>query len=113
VRVLAAIAFGQRYCTHPRAILVESELKAASISGACARNGHGLGRAGEKIFAGRVTTMKAITVTMEKSNETKGTYRFDSPDPDAPITSVYVRKAAFTGGSVPARILMTVTEAEG
>jgi hypothetical protein len=56
--------------------------------------------------------LKPITVTLEKSKETKGTYRFDSPDSDAPITSVYVRKSAFAGGSVPARIVLTVTEYE-
>ncbi len=56
--------------------------------------------------------MKPITVTFEQTKETKGTYRFDSPNPDAPITSVYVRKSAFGGGSVPKRIVLTVAEAE-
>jgi hypothetical protein len=36
--------------------------------------------------------VKPITVTLEKSKETKGTYPFDSPDPNAAITSVYVRE---------------------
>ncbi len=54
--------------------------------------------------------MKAITVTLEKGKETKGTYRFDSPDPNAPITSIYVRKSAFEGSAVPARIVLTVQE---
>lgn len=57
--------------------------------------------------------MKPITVTLEKSKETKGTYRFDSPNPDAAITSVYVRKSAFNGNAVPKRIVLTVAEAEG
>jgi hypothetical protein len=56
--------------------------------------------------------VKPITVTLEKGKETKGTYRFDSPDPNAPITSVYVRKSAFVDGAVPARIVLTVTEPE-
>ncbi len=57
--------------------------------------------------------VKPITVTLEKSKETKGTYRFDSPNPDAAITSVYIRKSAFEGGAVPERIVLTVAEAEG
>jgi len=56
--------------------------------------------------------LKLITVTLEKSKETKGTYRYDAPNPDAAITSVYVRKSAFAGGTVPARIVLSVTEAE-
>ena len=58
------------------------------------------------------TNLKPITVTLEKSKETKGTYRFDAPNPDAAITSVYVRKSAFAGATVPARIVLSVTEAE-
>jgi hypothetical protein len=57
--------------------------------------------------------LKPITVTLEKSKETKGTYRFDSPNPDAPVTSIYVRKSAFNGGAVPSRITLTVAEPEG
>jgi hypothetical protein len=55
--------------------------------------------------------VKPISVALEKGKETKGTYRFDSPDPNAPITSVYVRKTAFEGGAVPERIVLTVQEA--
>lgn len=57
--------------------------------------------------------MKPITVTLEQSKETKGTYRFDSPDPNAAITSIYVRKSAFDGGAVPKRLVLTIAEAEG
>jgi hypothetical protein len=57
--------------------------------------------------------LKPITVTLEKSKETKGTYRFDSSDPNAAITSLYVRKSAFADGSVPSRITLSVTDAEG
>lgn len=56
--------------------------------------------------------MKPITVTLEKGKETKGTYRFDSSNPDAPITSLDIRKSAFDG-PVPKRIVLTATEAEG
>jgi len=45
--------------------------------------------------------VKPIAVTLEKSKETKGTYRFGSPDPNVPITSVYVRKGAFDNGRGP------------
>jgi hypothetical protein len=54
--------------------------------------------------------LKPISVTLEKSKETKGTYRFDSPDPNAAITSLYVRKSAFEGSAVPKRIILTVRE---
>jgi hypothetical protein len=57
--------------------------------------------------------VKPISVTLEKTKETKGTYRFDSSNPDAPITSVYVKKGAFDGGAVPKRIVLTVAEVEG
>ncbi len=55
--------------------------------------------------------VKPITVTLDKGKETKGTYRFDSPDPNAAITSIYVRKSAFDGGAVPERLVLTVQEA--
>jgi hypothetical protein len=57
--------------------------------------------------------LKPVTVTLEKSKQTRGTYRFESPDPNAAITSIYVRKTAFDGGAVPTRILLSVAEAEG
>lgn len=50
-------------------------------------------------------------MTLDKSKETKGNYSFDSPHPNTPITSVYVKKSAFEGGSVPERIMLTVQEA--
>jgi len=43
--------------------------------------------------------MKPIGVTLQKNKETKGTYRFDSPNPNAAITSVYVRESAFDSGA--------------
>jgi hypothetical protein len=51
------------------------------------------------------------TVTLEKGKETKGTYRIDSPDPNAPITGVYVSRSALEGGAGPDRISLTVQEA--
>ena len=54
--------------------------------------------------------MKSISVTLEKSKETKGTYLFDSPDPNAAVTSVYVRKSEFDSGAVPKRLVITVRD---
>jgi hypothetical protein len=56
--------------------------------------------------------VKRVVVTLEQGKETKGTFRFDSPDPDAAVTSVYVRKSAFEGGPAPRRITLTIEEAE-
>ncbi len=61
----------------------------------------------------RRTGLKPITVTLEKGKETTGTYRLDSPDSNAAITSLYVRKSAFDGETVSKRIILTVAEAEG
>ncbi len=56
--------------------------------------------------------VKPISVAFDKGKETKGTYRFDSPDQNAPIPSVYVRKTAFEGSAAPERIVLTVAAAE-
>lgn len=56
--------------------------------------------------------MKPISVTLEQSKETKGTYRFDSPDPNAHITSIYMRKSAFGNEPIPNRIVLTVQQEE-
>jgi hypothetical protein len=34
------------------------------------------------------------------------------PHPDAPVTSIYVRKSAFAGDSVPKRVVLTLQGAE-
>lgn len=39
--------------------------------------------------------MQPLVVTLELVKETKGSDRFDSPDPDAAVTNVYVCKSAF------------------
>jgi hypothetical protein len=64
----------------------------------------------EEIACAEETAVKPISVTLEKSKDTKRTYRFDSPGPNAPITSLYVRKSAFDSGAVPKRIVLTVQE---
>jgi len=43
---------------------------------------------------------------MEQSKVCKGSIRYDSPDPDAAITNVYVKKAAL-GNPAPANITVT------
>jgi hypothetical protein len=48
--------------------------------------------------------MQRLVVTLEQVKETKGTYRFDSPDPHADVTNVYVRKSAF--GATPAPVAL-------
>ena len=55
--------------------------------------------------------MQRVVVTLEQVKETKGTYRFDSPDPDAPVANVHVRRSAFEGG--PARRWITLVIEEG
>jgi hypothetical protein len=56
--------------------------------------------------------MKRVVVTLEQVKETKGTYRFDSPDPDAAVANVYVRKSAFGDAPAPRRITLVIEEAE-
>lgn len=48
-----------------------------------------------------------LTVALSFSKETPGTYRFDATDPDAPITSLYVRKSGMPDGA-PKSITITV-----
>jgi hypothetical protein len=54
--------------------------------------------------------MKRVVVILEQVKETKGTFRFDSPDPEAAVPNVYIRKSAFEGGPAPRRITLTIEE---
>ena len=56
--------------------------------------------------------MQRLVVTLEQVKETKGTYRFDSPDADAAVANVYVRKSAFGDAPAPRRITLVIEEAE-
>jgi len=56
--------------------------------------------------------MRRVVVSLEQVKETKGTYRFDSPDPDAPVANVYVRKSAFGTGPAPRWITLTIEESK-
>jgi hypothetical protein len=56
--------------------------------------------------------MKRVVVILEQVKETKGTYRFDSPDPDAAVANVYVRKSAFGDAPAPRRIALVIEDAE-
>lgn len=48
-----------------------------------------------------------VTVTLTKNRETKNTYRFDDPNEDSVIPSLYVKKSAFPNGQ-PDSITVTV-----
>jgi len=62
-------------------------------------------------MATRTATTQAnlVTVSLLHTKETKNTYRFDSPEDDCPIPSLYVRKSAFKGGTVPESITVVVS----
>lgn len=49
-----------------------------------------------------------ISVPLDLTRETKNTFRFDSDDEDAVITSLYVKKSAFPKGA-PESITVTVS----
>lgn len=54
-------------------------------------------------------TRKAlVSITLERTRETKRTYRFETADEDAHVTSLYVRKSAFNG-TVPESVTVTVS----
>lgn len=48
-----------------------------------------------------------LRVKLNFTKETPGTYRFDAADPNAPITSLYIRKAGLPPGA-PKAITVTV-----
>lgn len=52
-------------------------------------------------------TANEVTVTLALNRETKNTYRFDAPEEDAAIPSLYVRKGAFPNGA-PESVTITV-----
>lgn len=49
------------------------------------------------------------TIVLNLNRETKNTYRFDDPNEDSNLPSVYVKKGVF-GGSAPDSITVTVTK---
>jgi len=51
----------------------------------------------------------AITVPMNLSKETKGSFRYDAADDTAPIRDVYVRKSALPGEAAPRQVQVTLT----
>jgi hypothetical protein len=48
--------------------------------------------------------MQPIEITLTLGKETKGTYRFETDEPEAPVSTVYVRKSAFPESKPPAKI---------
>lgn len=55
--------------------------------------------------------MKPIEIELIQGKETKGTYRYESGDPNAAITTLYIRKEAFSQGAAPRTIRLVVEEA--
>lgn len=51
--------------------------------------------------------MDQIKVVLEKSKETTGTFVYSTPDREAAVTSVYIKKSAM-GGDPPQRVTVTV-----
>lgn len=57
----------------------------------------------------KATTTNLVTVNLNMSKETKNTFRFDDPDEDSPIPSVYIKKSALKDGP-PESITVTVSK---
>ncbi len=52
--------------------------------------------------------MQPIEVQLKLGKETKGTYRYETDDDGAVITTLYVRKSAFEGDKAPKSIRLIV-----
>jgi very-short-patch-repair endonuclease len=59
---------------------------------------------------GERVRMEPINETLHLRKETKGTFVFESDDPNAAITTLYVRKDVFANRAAPAKISLTVEE---
>lgn len=55
---------------------------------------------------------EGVEFEMELARETKGTFRYESDEEDAPVTTLYVRKSAFDGAAAPQTITLTITPTE-
>ncbi len=53
-----------------------------------------------------------IQVVLQHSKETPGTHRYDTKADDAPVTSVYIQKAAFNGEPPPKSVTVTIVAQE-
>jgi hypothetical protein len=53
-------------------------------------------------------TMQTIEVRLAQGKETKGTFRYETDDPNAAVSTLYIRKSAFAGGSVPKAIVLKI-----
>lgn len=53
--------------------------------------------------------MKEQTVEMVVGKVCKGSVRYETTDPDAPFTNIYVSKTMVGTGEPPAKITVTVT----
>ena len=61
---------------------------------------------GSPVITEKRVAPTAITVAMSYSKETPGTFVFAADEPDAPITTIYIRKAAMK--VAPKTIRLTV-----
>jgi hypothetical protein len=52
--------------------------------------------------------MQTLEVRLVQGKETKGTYRYETADPNAVVSTLYIRKSAFAGGSVPEAIVLKI-----
>jgi len=56
--------------------------------------------------------MKPIEIKLTIGKETKGTYRYETAEPDAVVSTLYVRKSAVGEGKPPQAIRLVVEAAE-
>jgi len=54
--------------------------------------------------------MQSFEIELTQGKETKGTYRYENSEPNAVITTLYIRKEAFPGGHPPKAIRVIVEE---
>ena len=56
----------------------------------------------------KAQTTPLVTVNLNLNRETKNTFRYDDPNEDSPVPSVYVKKAALKDGA-PESITVTIS----
>ena len=55
------------------------------------------------------TQQEVVSVTLNKTKETKRTVRYDSPEDDSAVGNVYIQQSVFEGGNFPEQITVTIT----
>lgn len=56
--------------------------------------------------------MKPIEIKLALEKETKGTYRYETADDNAAVSTLYVRKGALGDGKPPQAIRLVIEAAE-